>query len=153
MKPFTISAALMSDQYTTETTIDTSPGYLRFGRFTIRDAANYGVIDFEKLLIKSSNVGASKIALLLPQDAIWNMDYELGIGSPVGIGFPGEASGVLPSHPKWHPSEIATSGFLRLWFVCVYVAASSSLHDIGLMVVIEFLLLFLSKMCLQMVSK
>ncbi|MGO2512981.1 peptidoglycan D,D-transpeptidase FtsI family protein [Marinomonas polaris] len=111
MKPFTISAALMSDQYTTETTIDTSPGYLRFGRFTIRDAANYGVIDFEKLLIKSSNVGASKIALSLPQDAIWNMDYELGIGSPVGIGFPGEASGVLPSHPKWHPSEIATLAY------------------------------------------
>jgi cell division protein FtsI (penicillin-binding protein 3) len=111
MKPFTISAALMSGQYTTETTIDTSPGYLRFGRFTIRDAANYGVIDFEKLLIKSSNVGASKIALSLPQDAIWNMDYELGIGSPVGIGFPGEASGVLPSHPKWHPSEIATLAY------------------------------------------
>jgi cell division protein FtsI (penicillin-binding protein 3) len=111
MKPFTISAALMSGQYTTETTIDTSPGYLRFGRFTIRDAANYGVIDFEKLLIKSSNVGASKIALSLPQDAVWNMDYELGIGSPVGIGFPGEASGVLPSHPKWHPSEIATLSY------------------------------------------
>ncbi|SHG00612.1 peptidoglycan synthetase FtsI [Marinomonas polaris DSM 16579] len=111
MKPFTISAALMSGQYTTETTIDTSPGYLRFGRYTIRDAANYGVIDFEKLLIKSSNVGASKIALSLPQDAVWNIDYELGIGSPVGIGFPGEASGVLPSHPKWHPSEIATLSY------------------------------------------
>ncbi|NVK73785.1 cell division protein [Marinomonas sp. CT5] len=111
MKPFTISAALMSGQYSTESTINTSPGYLRFGRFTIRDAANYGVIDFEKLLIKSSNVGASKIALSLPQDAVWNIDYELGIGSPVGIGFPGEASGVLPSHPKWHPSEIATLSY------------------------------------------
>jgi cell division protein FtsI (penicillin-binding protein 3) len=111
MKPFTISAALMSGQYSTESTINTSPGYLRFGRFTIRDAANYGVIDFEKLLIKSSNVGASKIALSLPQDAVWNMDYELGIGSPVGIGFPGEATGVLPSHPKWHPSEIATLSY------------------------------------------
>ena len=111
MKPFTISAALMSGQYSTESTINTAPGYLRFGRFTIRDAANYGVIDFEKLLIKSSNVGASKIALSLPQDAVWNIDYELGIGSPVGIGFPGEATGVLPSHPKWHPSEIATLSY------------------------------------------
>ncbi|MDP5056729.1 MAG: penicillin-binding protein 2 [Marinomonas hwangdonensis] len=111
MKPFTVSAALMSGQYTTETKIDTSPGHMRFGRFTIRDARNYGVIDFEELLIKSSNVGASKIALSLPQDAVWNMDYELGMGSPVGIGFPGEASGVLPSHPKWHPSEIATLSY------------------------------------------
>jgi len=111
MKPFTISAALMSGQYSAESTINTAPGYLRFGRYTIRDAANYGVIDFEKLLIKSSNVGASKIALSLPQDAVWNIDYELGVGSPVGIGFPGEATGVLPSHPKWHPSEIATLSY------------------------------------------
>ncbi|MCV2403089.1 penicillin-binding protein 2 [Marinomonas sp. C2222] len=111
MKPFTVSAALMSGQYSTETQINTAPGYMRFGRFTIRDSRNHGVMDFEKLLIKSSNVGASKIALSLPQDAIWNMDYELGIGSPVGIGFPGEASGVLPSHPKWHPSEIATLSY------------------------------------------
>ncbi|GAB3482601.1 peptidoglycan D,D-transpeptidase FtsI family protein [Marinomonas epiphytica] len=111
MKPFTISTALASGQYTTETQINTAPGYMRFGRFTIRDATNYGTIDLEKLLIKSSNVGSSKIALSLPQDAIWNMDYELGIGSPVGIGFPGEASGVLPSHPKWHPSELATLAY------------------------------------------
>lgn len=111
MKPFTVSAALMSGEYSTETQINTAPGYMRFGRFTIRDSRNYGVMDFEKLLVKSSNVGASKIALSLPQDAIWNMDYELGIGSPVGIGFPGEAAGVLPSHPKWHPSEIATLSY------------------------------------------
>ena len=111
MKPFTVAAALMSGQYNTESTINTAPGYLRIGRFTIRDEGNYGKIDLEKLLVKSSNVGASKIAFSLPQDAIWNIDYELGIGSPVGIGFPGEATGNLPSHPKWHPSEIATLSY------------------------------------------
>ncbi|GAA0833646.1 peptidoglycan D,D-transpeptidase FtsI [Marinomonas arenicola] len=111
MKPFTVSAALMSGQYNTESTINTAPGYLRIGRFTIRDEGNYGKINLETLLVKSSNVGASKIAFSLPQDAIWNIDYELGIGSPVGIGFPGEATGNLPSHPKWHPSEVATLSY------------------------------------------
>ncbi|REG81639.1 peptidoglycan D,D-transpeptidase FtsI family protein [Marinomonas pollencensis] len=111
MKPFTVAAALMSGQYNTESTINTAPGYLRIGRFTIRDEGNYGKINLETLLVKSSNIGASKIAFSLPQDAIWNIDYELGIGSPVGIGFPGEATGNLPSHPKWHPSEIATLSY------------------------------------------
>lgn len=111
MKPFTLSAALDSGQYTTESIIDTSPGYIRFGRRTIRDLGNYGKIDLETLLVKSSNVATSKIALSLPQDAVWNLYYQLGIGSPVGIGFPGEATGVLPSHPKWHPSEIATLAY------------------------------------------
>lgn len=111
MKPFTVSAALMSGQYNTETQIDTSPGHMRFGRFTIRDARNYGVIDFEELLVRSSNVGASKIALSLPQDAVWNIDHNLGLGTPVGIGFPGEATGVLPSHPNWRPAELATLSY------------------------------------------
>lgn len=111
MKPFSVTAAMRSGQYTTESIIDTSPGYIRFGRYTIRDLGNYGKIDLEKLLVKSSNVATSKIALSLPQDTIWNMFYELGIGAPVGIGFPGEATGVLPMHPKWHPSEIATLSY------------------------------------------
>ncbi|WP_417507261.1 peptidoglycan D,D-transpeptidase FtsI family protein [Marinomonas gallaica] len=111
MKPFSVTAALRSGQYTTESTIDTNPGYLRFGRYTIRDFRNYGDIDLETLLVKSSNVGTSRIALSLPQDTIWNMFYELGVGSPVGLGFPGEATGKLPMHPKWHPSEIATLSY------------------------------------------
>lgn len=111
MKPFTLSAALMSGQFTTESHIDTSPGYIRFGRQTIRDLGNYGDIDLETLLVKSSNVATSKIALALPQDAVWNLYYELGIGTPVNIGFPGESTGVLPSHPKWHPAEIATLAY------------------------------------------
>ncbi|MAF15741.1 MAG: cell division protein [Marinomonas sp.] len=111
MKPFSITAALRSGQYSTESVIDTSPGYMKFGRYTIRDFRNYGKINLETVLVKSSNVGTSHIALSLPQDTIWNMFYELGIGSPVGLGFPGEATGKLPMHPKWHPSEIATLSY------------------------------------------
>ncbi|CUB05874.1 peptidoglycan D,D-transpeptidase FtsI family protein [Marinomonas fungiae] len=111
MKPFSVTAALRSGQYNTESIIDTSPGYMKFGRYTIRDFRNYGKINLETVLVKSSNVGTSHIALSLPQDTIWNMFYELGIGSPVGLGFPGETTGKLPMHPKWHPSEIATLSY------------------------------------------
>ncbi|WP_191603122.1 peptidoglycan D,D-transpeptidase FtsI family protein [Marinomonas algicola] len=111
VKPLTLSAALSSGQYTTETKIDTSPGYIRFGRQTIRDLGNYGKIDLETLLVKSSNVATSRIALSLPQDAVWNMFYKLGIGSLVGIGFPGEVTGVLPVHTRWRPAETATLAY------------------------------------------
>jgi cell division protein FtsI (penicillin-binding protein 3) len=111
VKPLTLSAALSSGQYTTETKIDTAPGYIRFGRQTIRDLGNYGKIDLETLLVKSSNVATSKIALSLPQDAVWNMFYKLGIGSLVGIGFPGEVTGVLPVHTRWRPAETATLAY------------------------------------------
>jgi len=111
MKPFTISAALGSGQYTTESIVDTSPGYIRFGKQTIRDSGNYGKLDLETVMVKSSNVATSKIALSLPQDAVWNLYYQLGIGSPLDTGFPGESTGSLPTHPKWHPAEIATLSY------------------------------------------
>ncbi|TBR44727.1 penicillin-binding protein 2 [Marinomonas agarivorans] len=111
MKPFSLSAALASGQYTTESIISTAPGFIRFGRQTIRDSRNLGDIDLETLLVRSSNVGASKIALSLPKDAVWNLYYKLGIGSLVGIGFPGESTGNLPAHPKWRPAEIATLSY------------------------------------------
>ncbi|TPE51982.1 penicillin-binding protein 2 [Maribrevibacterium harenarium] len=111
MKPFTISAALASGQYNTESVIDTSPGYLRFGRRTIRDSGNYGEINLETVLVKSSNVATSKIALSLPQDSVWNLYYELGFGRTTPVSFPGEVGGVLPIHPKWHPAEIATLSY------------------------------------------
>ena len=111
MKPFTISAALASGQYNTESVIDTSPGYLRFGRRTIRDLGNYGEINLETVLVKSSNVATSKIALSLPQDSVWNLYYELGFGRTTPVSFPGEVGGVLPIHPKWHPAEIATLSY------------------------------------------
>ncbi len=111
MKPITMAAALESGQYSAKTTIDTSPGYRRFGRFTIRDHRNYGVMSLTDIIVKSSNVGISKIATDLGGDTIRNLYARLGLGQPTGIGFPGEAVGVLPAPPKWRPVEEATLSY------------------------------------------
>ncbi|MCM0611029.1 penicillin-binding protein 2 [Marinobacter sediminum] len=111
MKPITMAAALESGEYSVNTTIDTSPGYRRFGRFTIRDHRNYGVISLTDIIAKSSNVGISKIATDIGGDTIRDLYARMGIGQPTGIGFPGEAVGVLPAPPKWRPVEEATLSY------------------------------------------
>ncbi|AOY88755.1 cell division protein [Marinobacter salinus] len=111
MKPITMAAALESGKYSINTTIDTSPGYRRFGRFTIRDHRNYGVISLTDIIAKSSNVGISKIATDIGGDTIRDLYARVGIGQPTGIGFPGEAVGVLPAPPKWRPVEEATLSY------------------------------------------
>ncbi|AHI28671.1 peptidoglycan D,D-transpeptidase FtsI family protein [Marinobacter similis] len=111
MKPVAMAAALETGDYSTNTTIDTSPGYRRFGRFTIRDHRNYGVISLTDIIAKSSNVGISRIATDIGGDTIRNLYSRLGLGQPTGIGFPGEAVGVLPSPPKWRPVEEATLSY------------------------------------------
>lgn len=111
MKPISMAAALESGQYSLSSSLDTSPGFRRFGRFTIRDHRNYGVMSMTDIISKSSNVGISKIANDLGGEVIRNMYSRLGFGQPTGIGFPGEAVGVLPAPPRWRPVEEATLSY------------------------------------------
>lgn len=111
MKPIAMAAALETGKYSVNDTIDTSPGYRRFGRFTIRDHRNYGVISLTDIIAKSSNVGISKIATDIGGDIIRDLYARVGIGQPTGVGFPGEAVGVLPAPPKWRPVEEATLAY------------------------------------------
>ncbi|RBP33683.1 peptidoglycan synthetase FtsI [Marinobacter pelagius] len=111
MKPISMAAALESGLYEPGDTVDTSPGFRRFGRFTIRDHRNYGVLDLSGIIVKSSNVGISKIASEIGGDVIRDLYSRLGLGQPTGVGFPGEAVGVLPAPPKWRPVEEATLSY------------------------------------------
>lgn len=111
MKPIAMAAALESGLYQPGDTVDTAPGYRRFGRFTIRDHRNYGVLDLSGIIVKSSNVGISKIASEIGGDVIRDLYSRLGLGQPTGVGFPGEAVGVLPAPPKWRPVEEAALSY------------------------------------------
>ncbi len=111
MKPLTIAAAMASGQYTRSSEIDTSPGYLRVKNSTIRDHKNYGVLDLSHIISKSSNVGASKLALSLESGAIRNMFFNAGLGRATGSGFPGERVGSLPYVPEKRLVERVTMSY------------------------------------------
>lgn len=96
VKPMTVAAALMSGQYQANSIVDTSPGFMRVKRKTIRDHSNYGAINIGTIITKSSNVGVTKLSLSLPQGSVRNLYHNLGLGQATGIGFPGESSGYLP---------------------------------------------------------
>tara|TARA_B110000971_G_scaffold219235_1_gene259863 strand:- start:2599 stop:3612 length:1014 start_codon:yes stop_codon:yes gene_type:complete len=111
MKPMTIAAALMSGQYDPDTKIDTSPGFIKVKRKTIRDHRNYGVLDVTGIITKSSNVGVTKLALSLPENSVRETFYSFGLGQPTASGFPGESAGILPSYAKWNPINLATMSY------------------------------------------
>lgn len=111
VKPMTVAAALMSGQYSPQTMVDTSPGYMRVKRKTIRDHRNYGEIDVSTIITKSSNVGVTKLSLSLPEGSVRNLYHNLGLGQPTGIGFPGESSGYLPYLNERQVIERATLSY------------------------------------------
>ena len=111
LKPFTIATALESGLYNLKSTIDTHPGFFKVGDHTIRDHRDYGVIDLATVIKKSSNIGASKIALSLEPLEFWSTLTKVGFGQATGSGFPGEASGFLNPYNNWSEVEQATMSF------------------------------------------
>ena len=101
IKPFTIAAALHEGIVRPDTILDTRPGFLKVGRHTVWDIRNYGVIDVRKVIKKSSNVGAGKLALELEPAHLREMFRKVGFGSPTGSGFPGEREGTLTDSVQW----------------------------------------------------
>lgn len=111
VKPFSIAAALGSGRWKPEDTVDTYPGSLRIGRYTIRDVSRGGVLTLTGILMKSSNVGISKIAFDIGAEPIHAVMQQVGFGQDTGLGFPGERVGNLPNHRNWKQAETATLAY------------------------------------------
>jgi len=111
LKPFTIALALETGKVRPDTVIQTAPGSLSIGAATIRDAHAERALTVAQVIQKSSNVGAAKIALALPSEAMWEMFQSLGFGASPELGFPGEATGKLRPYRSWRPIEQATMSY------------------------------------------
>nr|WP_295379898.1 penicillin-binding protein 2 [Pseudoxanthomonas sp.] len=112
MKPITVSAALKAGVVTPATLINTSPGYMSLGRYTIRDVPrNNGVLTVTGIITKSSNIGSVKLAEKLPNDYFYSVVRSFGYGSAPGSGFPGEAVGILAPPARWNGLQKATMSY------------------------------------------
>jgi len=111
VKPFVVAAALEAGIVGADTPIDTSPGTLRVGRNTVRDVHNYGALTTTRVLTKSSNVGAVKLALRMDRAVLWQLYDRLGFGHPTDSRFPGEVAGRLRNYKDWSTFEHATHAF------------------------------------------
>lgn len=111
VKPFTILAALESGDYNSATPIETAPGYLRVGRKLVEDPVNRGTISLQQVLQKSSQVGIAKIALALPDRAVFDVLSRAGIGEFIGTGLPGEVVGSLSDANIQNPVVKATMAY------------------------------------------
>lgn len=111
IKPFTIAAGLEAGAFQPGSQIETGPGTFKVGRHVIRDIHNYGLMTVSQVIAKSSNIGASKVALSLSPETLWNLFHRLGFGVPTASGFPGEGTGFLGDHRDWRDIQRATLAY------------------------------------------
>ncbi len=114
MKPLTIATALQNKVVSANTVVDTNPGYMSLGRYTIRDVPrNNGVLDVTGVITRSSNIGAAKIAAMIPDKTFYDSVRAFGYGAAPESGFPGEASGLVPAPgtPGWYGTTKTTMSY------------------------------------------
>ena len=111
MKPLAMAAVMESGRFDRDTVVDTSPGWMRIDRFTIRDIRNFGKLDMAGILEKSSNIGMSKLVLELDDPVVPELYRRLGFGQSPETGFPGESTGSLPAPVRWSRSQWAAISY------------------------------------------
>ena len=111
IKPFTFAAAIDRAKYNRSSTINTAPGWFMVSGHAVKDARNYGNLSLAGVLRKSSNVGASRIALSLEKQELWESFSSYGFGAPTGVSFPAESSGYFRHFSEWQALDHATMGF------------------------------------------
>ncbi|WP_444999391.1 peptidoglycan D,D-transpeptidase FtsI family protein [Halomonas mongoliensis] len=111
MKPLAMAAIMESGEFPRDVVVDTSPGWMRIDRFTIRDIRNYGKLDLAGILEKSSNIGMSRLVLELDDPLVPDLYRRLGLGQSPETGFPGESTGTLPAPVRWSRSQWAALSY------------------------------------------
>jgi cell division protein FtsI (penicillin-binding protein 3) len=80
---------------------DCENGAWRLGYRTLHDAHAYGVLTFDEVIIKSSNIGAAKIGMRLGLDGVYSAVRAFGFGAPTRLDLPGERAGMVRLRPRW----------------------------------------------------
>ncbi|SOY50813.1 division-specific transpeptidase, penicillin-binding protein 3 [Cupriavidus taiwanensis] len=110
MKPITVGLALQLKRVTPSTVITTTGKY-NFEGATISDTHNYGALTVSGVIQKSSNIGTTKIAMLMKPQEMWDMYTSIGLGQAPKIGFPGAVAGRVRPYKSWRPIEQATMSY------------------------------------------
>ena len=108
MKPLTALAALEFGSVKVSTILNTSPGWMRLGGRRVSDPVNRGKLSIEDILVYSSNVGTTKLALSVPKDYLLTKFFDAGFAEDTGTNLVGESSGMMHDRHRWSKFELAT---------------------------------------------
>ena len=105
-KIVTASGALEEKIVKLSSKFDCSQGYIDVGGKRVKDAHRHGVLTFEEVIQKSSNVGTIKIAMMLGKDRLYKYIKKFGFGEKTGIDLPGEVSGYVRPPERWSGTSL-----------------------------------------------
>jgi cell division protein FtsI (penicillin-binding protein 3) len=111
MKPIVAAAAIEERVVSSREFINCENGRYPFSTHVIKDVHPSKVISFFDVVVRSSNIGMTKVGVRLGSDKLHRYLKAFGFGSTSGLKLPGESAGILRSVTNWAPVDVATHSF------------------------------------------
>jgi cell division protein FtsI (penicillin-binding protein 3) len=111
MKPIVAAAAMDAGVVTPDDKINCENGRFPFSKHTIKDVHPSGTVTFYDVVVRSSNIGMTKVGIRLGSDRLYHYLRKFGFGSSTGLGLAGETNGILRSDRTWAKVDVATHSF------------------------------------------
>jgi cell division protein FtsI/penicillin-binding protein 2 len=105
-KIVTAAAALNERKVRPETTIFCENGVWNYGGRPLHDHKAYGDMSVHDILIKSSNIGAAKLAMTVGEQKFYEYIRRFGFGERTGVELPGEIPGIIRPPQSWSKISI-----------------------------------------------
>ena len=110
LKPVLLSSAINNNIFDPDQPIEI-PRRLKLNDKIISDYKSYEKLSPKEIIAFSSQVGASKIALMLGYDELKTAYYDFGFSKPISINFPSAAFGIMNIKEKISDKELASLGY------------------------------------------
>jgi cell division protein FtsI (penicillin-binding protein 3) len=100
-KPFVVAGAMERGRIRPDEEIDCAAGETRLASRLFHDTHPYGLLSVADVLVKSSNIGMSRIGARLSNPELFATIAAFGFGRPAGAGLPGEIAGTFRPVKLW----------------------------------------------------
>ena len=111
MKPIVAAGAIDAGVVTAADKINCENGRYPFSKHTIKDVHPSGTISFYDVVVRSSNIGMTKVGIRLGSERLYRYLRKFGFGASTGLGIAGETAGILRSESSWAKVDVATHSF------------------------------------------
>src|SRR5213594_2753873 len=100
------AAALNEHKMRPDSKVFCENGLWNFGGSALHDHRAFGYLSVREVLIKSSNIGAAKLALSIGDQKFYEYIRRFGFGERTGIELPGEINGLIRPPQSWSKISI-----------------------------------------------
>lgn len=111
MKPIVAAAAIDAGLMSANQLVDCEHGRYFFAGHTIKDVHPSQVIPLKDVVIRSSNIGMTKVGMRLGRERLYDALRRFGFGQSSGLKLPGETGGLFRPLNRWAQIDIATHAY------------------------------------------